>query len=286
MATQAQHIKAVLDVLRKNLNLGENPRGSNYNKIVAWYNKNVDSIGNGPWCEMTNTYAMWVGGAKKLKKGRAYTVWACQDAQKHYAGSTWHWGTKGMKAGDQVYYDWDRHKGEEAYVDHTGTVEKVFSNGTFYVLEGNTGDKLLRKHRDKTYVVGYVRFDWSRLSGAAVPSPPPSTPSSPSGSSTLVVDGKLGPKTIAKWQKIMGTPVDGVISHPRSDLVIAVQKRLRATVDHRLVVDGYGIEQNNHRYKTVGALQRYLKSPVDQVLSVPVSECIKAVQRRLNSGKF
>lgn len=286
MASQTQHINAVLNKLRSELGLGESPAGSNKNKIVTWYNRYVDKIGAGAWCEMTNTWAMWTAGAKSLKKGRAYTVWACQDAQKRVNGSSWHWGTKGMKAGDQVYYDWAGNKGEEAYVDHTGTVERILGDGTFYVLEGNISDKLQRMRRDKTYVVGYVRFDWARLDGNPTPSTPPSSPSTPpSTTAKLVVDGALGPKTIAKWQKVMGTPVDGVIS-PVSDLVVAVQRKLKSTVDHRLVIDGVGIRQDGRRYKTVGALQRYLGSPVDEVMSKPVSEVVKAVQRRLNTGRF
>lgn len=103
---------------------------------------------------------------------------------------------------------------------------------------------------------------------------------------SLAVDGKLGPKTISKWQKIMGTPVDGVITPGNSQLVKAVQRRLKATVDANLAVDGDGIYQNGRRYKTVGALQRYLGSPVDQFLSVPVSQAVKALQRRLNENRF
>jgi len=102
----------------------------------------------------------------------------------------------------------------------------------------------------------------------------------------LVVDGKLGPKTIAKWQKIMGTTVDSKIDADDSELVRAVQTKLQHTVDHRLVVDGKGIYQNGKRYKTIGALQRYLGSPVDQVMSVPVSQVVKALQRRLNEDRF
>lgn len=102
----------------------------------------------------------------------------------------------------------------------------------------------------------------------------------------LSVDGELGPKTIAKWQQIMGTKVDGVISLPKSQLVMAVQRRLRDTVDHSLVVDGEGITQNGKRYKTVAALQRYLKSPVDGVMSKPDSLVVRALQRRLNENRF
>lgn len=106
-----------------------------------------------------------------------------------------------------------------------------------------------------------------------------------SGSGELEIDGKLGPKTIAKWQQVMGTKVDGKISDD-SQLVRAVQQKLKDTVDHRLVVDGEGIRQDGKRYKTVGALQRYLGVPVDQIISTPVSRTVKALQRRLNENRF
>lgn len=117
--------------------------------------------------------------------------------------------------------------------------------------------------------------DWD---GAGTPVPPTDE--------RLVVDGVLGPKTIAKWQKVMGTTIDGVIDEDDSELVRAVQRRLKETVDRGLVVDGQGIYQNNRPYKTVGALQRYLRTPVDQILSLPTSQCIKALQRRLNDNRF
>jgi hypothetical protein len=96
----------------------------------------------------------------------------------------------------------------------------------------------------------------------------------------LVVDGQLGPKTIKRWQQIMKTPVDGVIDDKHSDLVRAVQVRLKTTVDHRIAVDGQlGPD-------TVGGLQRYLKTPVDRHISKPKSQMVVALQRRLNTGKF
>jgi hypothetical protein len=117
-----------------------------------------------------------------------------------------------------------------------------------------------------------------------VTSPSPSTPT-PTAPAALLVDGDLGSKTVRRWQEIMGTPADGVISHP-SMLVSEVQRKLQGTVDHTLVIDGWGIEQDGRFYKTVGALQRYLKSPVDGVLSPGYSNCVAALQRRLNDGWF
>lgn len=101
----------------------------------------------------------------------------------------------------------------------------------------------------------------------------------------LAVDGQLGPLTIARWQTIMGTPADGVISRP-SALVKAVQRTLNARIGAGLAVDGDGIRQDGKHYKTVAALQRYLGTGVDGFLSVPVSDAVKAVQRRLNGGAF
>jgi hypothetical protein len=102
----------------------------------------------------------------------------------------------------------------------------------------------------------------------------------------LVVDGKLGPATVSAWQKIMKTPVDGVITVPFSNLVYAVQKYLVKATGRNMQLDGYGILQNNEQYETVAALQRYLGVLVDHRLSVPVSGTVIALQKRLNTGKF
>jgi hypothetical protein len=176
MATQKELIKQVLDRLRDALGTGETPPNSNHNFITIWYNNNVAKIGDGPWCEMTNTWAMWTGGCKEIKSGRAYTVYATHDAISEINGSSWHYGTKGMRAGDEVYYDWSGKKGNATLVDHTGTVEKIIGDGTFYVLEGNSTANLLRRQRrDGTFVVGYTRLAWGRLD-TVPPKPAPPRP--------------------------------------------------------------------------------------------------------------
>jgi peptidoglycan hydrolase-like protein with peptidoglycan-binding domain len=89
----------------------------------------------------------------------------------------------------------------------------------------------------------------------------------------LVVDGAMGPKTVAQWQRVMGTPVDGRISVP-SALVRAVQARLGFTgrnLDGRLGP------------MTWSAVQRRLGV---RVTGRPDTTTIKALQRRLNAGQF
>jgi len=115
------------------------------------------------------------------------------------------------------------------------------------------------------------------------------SPAAPPASGVqLVVDGGLGPKTIARWQTIMGTPVDGIITQPpgQSELVKAVQRKLNAALRINLVVDGQGINQDGNFYRTTAALQQYLHTPVDGRLSYPKSMAVEALQRRLNSGSF
>jgi hypothetical protein len=104
----------------------------------------------------------------------------------------------------------------------------------------------------------------------------------------LTVDGAMGPATITKWQQVMHTPVDGRISSPKSSLVIAVQHKLIAAGFScgASGADGAGIAQDNRKYNTVAALQRYLGTYVDGVLSLPSSGCVKALQTRLNTNRF
>jgi N-acetylmuramoyl-L-alanine amidase len=108
----------------------------------------------------------------------------------------------------------------------------------------------------------------------------------------LAVDGYLGPNTVRALQRYFGTPVDVVISsQPRnritralpqavvtygtkgSLMISALQSKVGATRDGL-----FGPE-------TARALQRYLGTPVDGVISSP-SLVIMELQRRLNNGTF
>lgn len=108
---------------------------------------------------------------------------------------------------------------------------------------------------------------------APAPAPAPATPvRTPDGQLILAVDGLLGPATIARWQQVLGTPIDGVLSRP-STLIRQVQKRIGASPDGYLGP------------KTISALQRYLGTPVDGVISSP-STMVKELQTRLNRAQF
>ncbi|HMM95360.1 hypothetical protein [Phycicoccus sp.] len=126
--------------------------------------------------------------------------------------------------------------------------------------------------------------------------PKPTTPTYPggSGSAKLAIDGRMGPLTVTKWQRVMGTTPDSVISYPRSELVAAVQVYLNAAGrrdkhGRKLVVDGKGILPNLSRNagpsNTIAALQRHLGTTMDEILSYPRSNAVMALQERLNKAK-
>lgn len=283
-----------IEEARANLGMGETSR--NWNSIVAEYNATVEKIGAGPWCEMAQTVWRNRAQAKAVTYQRAYTPWTVQDFISGKLGGTWHWGTAGIQPGDRVYFDWQRPSkvwNSAWAVDHVGIVEKVNGDGTFYTIEGNYSDVVGRHLRDAKYVVGYGRPDWAALpaysggGGTSVPAP-----AKPSPTGRLAVDGWLGTNTIKAWQRVMGTTVDGRISYPRSELVAEVQRQLNRKEGARLTVDGKGIASNEHgrfpktgHTNTLRALQRHLGVSADGYLSAP-SDAVKALQRRLNSGKF
>lgn len=124
---------------------------------------------------------------------------------------------------------------------------------------------------------------------APVPAPAPATTAP-----VVTVDGALGAATIRRWQGEMGTPVDGVISEGYSNLTAAVQrflnaKGMRDKAGRVLTVDGAGLGGNLTRSygptRTVEALQRWLGTPMDGVLSHPESTAVKALQRWLNAHR-
>lgn len=130
----------------------------------------------------------------------------------------------------------------------------------------------VKGHRDLKATACPGRHVYSQLNvikgGRSDPTPTPGTPAP----APLTIDGYLGRATIRRWQQVMGTTVDGVISKP-SQLIAAAQKAMG------IKVDGYLGQQ------TIRALQTRMGTTVDGVISKP-SQMVKALQRRLNAGRF
>jgi len=139
------------------------------------------------------------------------------------------------------------------------------------------------------YVDSDVAINYDPLAFAPISNPTPGG----GDSGKLAEDGQLGPLTIRVWQRRMGTPMDGVITAPwtnppgKSSLVMAVQRYLNQQIHAGLSVDGVGIRQDGRSvFATTRALQRYLGTPSDGVLSSPVSQVVRSLQRHLNDQTF
>lgn len=280
--TAALRVPTIADILnyaRTQLGVHEDPPGSNNVVYNTWYYGRRVSGASYPWCAVGVSYvADQVGAiAAGIIPRHAYTP---SGAAWFKARNQWH---SSPRVGDIVYYN----IGGLGRISHCGIVESVYSDGSWIAIEfntdvrgGRTGGQVMRQHRSILGAGG----GFGRPAYGLIPAPGPISPAPvPPQPSQLVVDGDLGPATISRWQQIMGTPVDGVISRPVSSLIKAVQARLNATgARPQLVVDG------DFGPGTTRALQGYLNH-----VQGPVSidgelgpNTIRALQRRLNTGRF
>ena len=130
-----------------------------------------------------------------------------------------------------------------------------------------------------------------RNAASVKPAPKPSAPASQQLTPKPVIrmDGRIGIETVSQWQRVMGTPVDGVISgqhrvryrpslysvsygrHQGSTLIRAVQRKLGVRVDGLIGP------------QTIKAMQRRLGVRVDGILG---PQTALALQITLNQGRF
>lgn len=162
------------------------------------------------------------------------------------------------------------------------------------------GDKRIRQAID-VVIPRVVALGVSGGGGMSVPTTSTGGSSSTTSSTTpvgdLVVDGRWGSGTTRALQRVLGTTVDGVVSSQDSTWRAqnpglttgwewlgnrgAKGSRVIAAAQRKLGVTDDGLIGP----KTIKALQKRLGTRVDGVLD-DKSPCIKALQRRLNDGRF
>lgn len=221
----------------------------------------------------TRSTAEEVYNAAKKAGHDIWFMWGMGTSAEHKTGRALDWMVRTKEAGDFVRnYLWANRK--RLRLRHVIWRQHITST----VTQPGTVRKMEDRGNPTANHFDHVH-SW-QFDGAYQP------PGKAPAAQKLAVDGKLGPKTIRRWQQVMKTQVDGKISE-KSSLVRKVQERLKATVDHRLVVDGDGNSLDTGvRRKTIEALQRYLGTPVDGIISEPKSQVIMALQRRLNENRF
>ena len=138
----------MLEQARLLLGLGEEPPGSNHNKITTWYG--VDAA----WCDMSISYEAVFSGNLDAVCGKF--AWTVAHAKAFRRNGRWHYGLGGARPGDIVFFDWSGTRNIDN-IDHVGLIEAVHSDGTITTLEGNTSDRFRRRDRNVSVVVGYGR---------------------------------------------------------------------------------------------------------------------------------
>lgn len=253
-------------------------------KYGRWY---ANRVGNSyfakrgvAWCAMFVSWCFAQAGAKCAGLPAASCTYGIYAGAK---GKGVIVSAKNAKPGDVVLFNFD---GNASDSEHVGIVE--LNKGTYLqTIEGNTGyssqangGQVMRKTRAYKYVFAVIRPYYDKA-----PAPTPVI-------EKLAVDGIAGPKTIKRWQQVMGSRyVDGVISGQykpnqkyfpaitsvtfedtgESELVRLCQKAMK------IYVDGYmGKDFARALCARLGCKN---KTVIDK-------DVVMALQKTLNMGKF
>lgn len=207
-------VAGMIGQARALLGLGEDPPGSNHNKITVWYGF------DGAWCDMAISFE--AARSDNLAAVFGKHAWTVEHARAFQSRGRWHYGLGGARAGDVVFFDWSGTR-SIVNIDHVGLIEAVHANGTITTLEGNTSNAFLRRVRNSAVVVGYGRPAY----GDAAPMP------QSDGILRLGSRGQAVRTLQSDLNRVMGSglAVDGVFG-PRTEAAVkAFQRRYGLTVD-------------------------------------------------------
>lgn len=264
----------VLNIARREIGYSrwnDPQRGTKYGR---WY-----SVGRGSYygengvafCAMFVSWVLDQAGVSCVGIPEAYCPYIVRSIRAANANV----GATRGQPGDIILFDWNR----DGVSDHIGFVEN--NHGSYYTtIEGNTlNGQVARRTRPYSTVVCCARpnYNGDRVDIQT--------------DGILSVDGWAGPNTVTKWQQVLGTSMDGVITgQSRDDQPYHVRlasvwydgdgdsqlaKKVQEIVGTD--VDGY-IGPN-----TISRIQERLGTDVDGYFG-PKTVC--ALQERLNGGSF
>lgn len=182
------------------------------NAIQTWYRERNGSAYayNFPWCNATITRAAVEAGEYEsvcFGTDYAYTV---AHAQRFKTAGQWHAGTKGIKRGDIVFFDWSG-TNEIGKIDHVGIVTSVVGS-LVYTIEGNTANICARRVRTEADIAGYGRPKYK---------PAPANASGSSGSKRPQVSLAKLIKAFKADPPKVGTPVSYALVEVVEDALVA-----------------------------------------------------------------
>ena len=152
--------KELLDIAVRQLNVREDPPGSNNVRYNTWYYGREVSGKAYPWCM---AFVQWVFAQAGVKlPARTASCRTLMNAAKSFGI----WVTEGFQPGDVAIYDFS---GKRRTTEHCGIVEAVLPGYGVQAIEGNTsesgsqsnGGMVCRKTRPWKYIVGAVRPDFT-----------------------------------------------------------------------------------------------------------------------------
>jgi hypothetical protein len=141
--------QAVLNAVRNEVGVAEEPPGSNDGARIAQYRQATAGSGVGPWCAYFVSWAAREAGVPIGDAGQGYGR----------VDDVWAWAERSGKAipaagaqpqpGDLIVWD-----------EHIGVVESVGADGTISTIEGNSSDSVARRTygADGGGAIGYVRL--------------------------------------------------------------------------------------------------------------------------------
>jgi len=140
--------QAILNAVRPEVGVAEQPPGSNDSPRIAQYRQATAGSGVGPWCAYFVSWAARQAGVPLGDQGQGFGrvddvfAWAQRTGKALPAGST-------PAPGDLIVWD-----------EHIGVVESVDPDGTIHTIEGNSSDRVSQRTygRDGGGAVGYVRL--------------------------------------------------------------------------------------------------------------------------------
>jgi hypothetical protein len=141
--------QAMLNAVRPEVGVSEQPPGSNDSPRIAQYRQATAGSGVGPWCAYFVSWAARQAGVPIGDSGQGMGrvddvyAWAQRTGKAIPAGS----GTP--QPGDLIVWD-----------EHIGIVESVGADGSIATIEGNSSDKVSRRTygSDGGGAIGYVRL--------------------------------------------------------------------------------------------------------------------------------
>ena len=141
--------QAVLNIVKGEVGVAEQPPGSNDSPRIAQYRQATAGSGVGPWCAYFVSWAARQAGVPLGDAGQGFGRVDDVYAWAQRTGKAIPAGQGKPQAGDLIVWD-----------EHIGVVDSVDPDGTIHTIEGNSSDQVSQR----TYApgarpaIGYVRL--------------------------------------------------------------------------------------------------------------------------------